>query len=110
MWALVEAELVILGVKVDRAGLAETVFETYPSAALAAWGFGRAKQSWPELQSPSVSSPPTNSCSGLTRSGSPRKAGAEDIGTIAASNVKSRSRENVAGSRVGPFRTPDHSR
>jgi hypothetical protein len=27
------------------------VCETYPSAALAAWGFGKAKQTWSELQS-----------------------------------------------------------
>lgn len=50
MWVLVEAQLVSLGVQVDRAGLEGTVCETYPSAALAAWGFGKAKQTWPELQ------------------------------------------------------------
>jgi Protein of unknown function (DUF429) len=51
MWVLVEAQLVSLGVRVDRAGLEGTVCETYPSAALAAWGFGKAKQIWAELQS-----------------------------------------------------------
>ena len=51
MWVLVEAQLVSLGVPVDRAGLEGTVCETYPSAALAAWGLGKAKQTWPELQS-----------------------------------------------------------
>jgi Protein of unknown function (DUF429) len=51
MWVLVEAQLVSLGVRIDRAGLEGTVCETYPSAALAAWGFGKAKQTWFELQS-----------------------------------------------------------
>ena len=51
MWALVEAQLASLGVRVDRAGLEGTVCETYPAAALAAWGFGKAKQTWSELQS-----------------------------------------------------------
>jgi hypothetical protein len=51
MWVLVEARLVSLGVRVDRAGLEGTVCETYPSAALAAWGFGKAKLTWAELQS-----------------------------------------------------------
>lgn len=50
MWVLVEAQLVSLGVPIDRAGCEGTVCETYPSAALAAWGFGKAKQTWPELQ------------------------------------------------------------
>jgi hypothetical protein len=50
MWVLVEAQLVSLGVPIDRAGLEGTVCETYPSAALAAWGFGKAKQTWAELQ------------------------------------------------------------
>jgi hypothetical protein len=50
MWVLVEAQLVSLGVEIDRAGLEGTVCETYPSAALSAWGFGKAKQTWPELQ------------------------------------------------------------
>lgn len=50
MWVLVEAQLVSLGVRVDRAGLDGTVCETYPSAALAAWGLGKAKQTWFELQ------------------------------------------------------------
>ena len=43
LWVLVEAQLVSLGVRVDRAGLEGTVCETYTSAALAAWGFGKAK-------------------------------------------------------------------
>ncbi len=51
MWVLVEAQLVSLGVRVNRAGLDGTVCETYPSAALAAWGLGKAKQTWHELQS-----------------------------------------------------------
>ncbi|MFI5429609.1 DUF429 domain-containing protein [Aeromicrobium sp. UC242_57] len=51
MWVLVEAQLAALGLSVDRAGINGTVCETYPSAALAAWGFGKAKQTWPELQS-----------------------------------------------------------
>jgi hypothetical protein len=51
MWVLVEAQLVSLGVRVDRAGIEGTVCETYPSAALAAWGLGKAKQAWSELQS-----------------------------------------------------------
>lgn len=51
MWVLVEAQLVSLGVRIDRAGLEGTVCETYPSAALSAWGFGKAKQTWPDLQS-----------------------------------------------------------
>lgn len=50
MWVLVEAQLLSLGVEIDRAGLEGTVCETYPSAALSAWGFGKAKQTWPELQ------------------------------------------------------------
>ncbi|WP_158288691.1 DUF429 domain-containing protein [Ornithinimicrobium flavum] len=48
---MVEAQLVSRGVRVDRAGLDGTVCETYPSAALAAWGLGKAKQTWPELRS-----------------------------------------------------------
>lgn len=51
MWVLVEAQLASLGVPIDRAGLDGAVCETYPSAALAAWGFGKAKQTWSELQS-----------------------------------------------------------
>lgn len=50
MWVLVEAQLVSLGVPIDRAGLDGAICETYPAAALAAWGFGRAKQTWDELQ------------------------------------------------------------
>jgi len=51
MWVLVEAQLVSLGVAIDRAGLEGAVCETYPSAALSAWDFGKAKRTWPELQS-----------------------------------------------------------
>ena len=51
MWVLVEAQLVSFGVRVNRAGVDGTVFETYPSAALAAWGLGKPKQTWDELQS-----------------------------------------------------------
>ena len=51
MWVLVEAQLVSLGVAVDRAGLDGALCETYPSAALSAWGFGKPKQSWLELKS-----------------------------------------------------------
>ncbi|MBT9273627.1 DUF429 domain-containing protein [Phycicoccus sp. MAQZ13P-2] len=50
MWALIEADLVSHDVKVDRAGLAGSVCETYPAAALSAWGFGRKKLTWPELR------------------------------------------------------------
>ena len=50
MWVLVEAQLADLGVTIDRAGLDGIVCETYPSAALAAWGLGRGKQTWPELR------------------------------------------------------------
>src|SRR4051794_37480692 len=50
MWVLVEAHLVTLGVEIDRAGLEGAVCETYPSAALSAWGFGKTKQTWSELQ------------------------------------------------------------
>ncbi len=51
MWVLVEPELVSLGVAIDRAGLVGAVCETYPSAALSAWGFGKGKKTWSELQS-----------------------------------------------------------
>lgn len=51
MWVLVEAQLVSHGVEIDRSGLEGRVCETYPSAALSAWEFGKSKQSWPELQS-----------------------------------------------------------
>lgn len=50
MWVLVEAELVGLGVQVDRAGMEGAICETYPSAALAAWGLSKAKQSWSQLR------------------------------------------------------------
>lgn len=50
MWALVEAQLASLGVRIDRAGLEGAVCETYPSAALSAWGFGKGKLTWSELQ------------------------------------------------------------
>src|SRR5689334_6811064 len=52
----------------------------------------------------------TNSCSGFTREASPRKPGADDIGTGSGPIVTSRSRLNVAGSRVPPCAAPDHSR
>lgn len=51
MWVLIEAQLVSLGVPIDRAGLNGAVCETYPSAALAAWQLGKGKQTWLELQS-----------------------------------------------------------
>lgn len=51
MWVLVEAQLAGLGVGIDRAGLEGAVSETYPAAALSAWGFGKGKQTWSELQS-----------------------------------------------------------
>lgn len=38
MWVLVEADLATRGVEIDRSGLSGRVFETYPRAALAAWG------------------------------------------------------------------------
>lgn len=50
MWALIEAQLVSHGVKIDRAGLEGAVCETYPAAALSAWSLGRKKQTWPELR------------------------------------------------------------
>lgn len=50
MWVLVEAQLASLGVEIDRAGLEGPVCETYPSAALSAWGLGNAKQTWAELR------------------------------------------------------------
>lgn len=50
MWVLVEAQLLSLRVEVDRAGLAGTVCETYPAAALAAWGLAKSKKTWPELR------------------------------------------------------------
>nr|WP_255668647.1 DUF429 domain-containing protein [Aeromicrobium duanguangcaii] len=51
MWVLVEAELLRLGVAVDRSGSDGTVCETYPAAALSAWEFGKSKLAWPALQS-----------------------------------------------------------
>lgn len=50
MWVLIEAQLLSLGVSVDRAGVEGRVCETYPAAALSAWGLGKRKRSWPELQ------------------------------------------------------------
>ena len=51
MWVLIEAELMSLGVTIDRAGIEGSLCETYPSAALAAWGCGKGKRTWLELQS-----------------------------------------------------------
>lgn len=51
MWTLVEAELAAGGVAIDRAGLDGLVCETYPAAALSAWGLDRKKQTWPQLRS-----------------------------------------------------------
>ncbi len=50
MWALIDAQLVSHGVKIDRAGLEGAACETYPAAALSAWSLGRKKQTWPELR------------------------------------------------------------
>jgi hypothetical protein len=50
MWVLIEAQLVSLGVAIDRSGREGAVCETYPSAALSAWRLGKAKQTWPALQ------------------------------------------------------------
>lgn len=51
MWVLVESRLAELGVGVDRAGLAGPVCETYPAAALAAWGAPvRGKPTWLDLR------------------------------------------------------------
>jgi hypothetical protein len=38
MWVLIEASLAERGVVIDRSGLAGSACETYPRAALAAWG------------------------------------------------------------------------
>lgn len=50
MWVLIEAQLDDLGIPIDRSGIDGTVCETYPSAALAAWHLGKAKQTWAELR------------------------------------------------------------
>jgi hypothetical protein len=47
MWALIEADLAERGVAVDRSGMTGTVCETYPRAALKAWGW--TKQGKPTL-------------------------------------------------------------
>lgn len=49
-WVLIEAELSRLGVVIDRSGQTGSICETYPAAALAAWGFGRNKRNWQELR------------------------------------------------------------
>jgi hypothetical protein len=41
MWALIEADLAERGVPVDRSGMTGTVCETYPRAALNAWGWAK---------------------------------------------------------------------
>ena len=41
MWALIEADLAERGVAVDRSGMTGTVCETYPRAALNAWGWAK---------------------------------------------------------------------
>lgn len=50
MWVLVEAQLVSYDVSIDRSGITGTICETYPAAALAAWGLGRSKRTWEELR------------------------------------------------------------
>ncbi|WP_169744259.1 DUF429 domain-containing protein [Knoellia aerolata] len=55
MWALIEAQLVCDGVKIDRAGLEGALCETYPAAALSAWSLGKKKQNWPQLRESSPS-------------------------------------------------------
>jgi hypothetical protein len=52
MWVLIEAELSRLGVSIDRAGMDGHVCETYPSAALSAWGAKkrRGKHTYAMLQ------------------------------------------------------------
>jgi hypothetical protein len=62
MWVLVEAQLVSLDVGVDRAGLQGAVCETYPSAALSAWGFGRRNRLGLSCSPVSLSSPLTSTC------------------------------------------------
>jgi Protein of unknown function (DUF429) len=39
MWALIEARLAAEGVAIDRSGVTGTICETYPTAALRAWGW-----------------------------------------------------------------------
>jgi hypothetical protein len=41
MWALIEGDLAERGVAVDRSGMTGTVCETYPRAALNAWGWAK---------------------------------------------------------------------
>jgi len=41
MWSLIEADLAERGVAVDRSGMTGTVCETYPRAALNAWGWAK---------------------------------------------------------------------
>lgn len=50
MWVLIEADLVARGVSIDRAGVDGSVCETYPAAALSAWGHDRKKKTWPQLE------------------------------------------------------------
>jgi Protein of unknown function (DUF429) len=62
MWVLVEAQLVSLGVGIDRAGLEGAVCETYPSAALSAWASGRQSRLGMSCSPISPSLPPTSPC------------------------------------------------
>lgn len=62
MWVLVEAELVSLGVRIDRAGLEGTVCETYPSAALRPGASGRRNRLGQSCSPTFRSSPPTSIC------------------------------------------------
>jgi hypothetical protein len=55
MWVLIEASLAARGVEIDRSGVDGRVCETYPRAALAAWGHrqpGKKDLDWLEAQFP----------------------------------------------------------
>ena len=47
MWALIEADLAERGVAVDRSGMTGTVCQTYPRAALNAWGWAKKGEADP---------------------------------------------------------------
>lgn len=50
MWSGIERDLRERGIVIDRAGVDGRVCETYPAAALSAWGLGRTKQSVDEME------------------------------------------------------------
>ena len=45
MWSAIEFDLLAAGIRLDRSGVTGRVCETYPTAALAAWGLPKAKPS-----------------------------------------------------------------